>query len=373
MGGVLFDPYTERFGRLIAEYCLDLRPREHLLIRAGIPGLEGIRSLYKAAVERGAFPIVLFSDSVMSELFYRHAPRELLEFESPLELLIQERVEATARIISSDHTKPLTSADPEKLRLRSRAMRRLSEVFMRRDSEGSLKWVVTIYPTPADAQEAGFAPLEWREFIFKAMKLDRPDPVAEWRRFAEEQRRIRDALSKADELRLEGPGISLTVRVGGRTWIEDDGRNNMPGGEVFTAPHEDATEGTVAFDYPAVWRGIEVEGVKLVFKRGRVVEATAQKGEEHLRKLLDTDEGARVLGEFAFGLNYDITRHTKQILLDEKIGGTIHMALGAAYPRTGGKNQSSIHWDMVKDMKKATVKADGDTIYQNGNFLLDVI
>lgn len=370
---MLFDPLTERFGRLIAEYCLDLKPREHVLIRAGIPAIDGVRSIYKASVERGAYPIVQFTDSVMTEMFYRHAPRELLEFLSPIEEYIQEKVEALARVISSDHTKPLTSIDPEKMKTRSQTLRRLTDIFMRRDSEGSLKWVVTLYPTPAEAQEAGFSPLEWREFVFKAMKLHTPNPVEEWKRFAQEQRRIRDTLSKVDELHLTGPGIDLKVKVGGRTWIEDDGRNNMPGGEVFTAPHEDATEGTVEFDYPAVWRGIEVHRVRLRFKNGRVTHATAEKGEEHLRKLLETDPGASVLGEFAFGLNYDITRHTKQILFDEKIGGTIHMALGAAYPRTGGKNQSAIHWDMVKDMKKATVKADGDIIYQNGRFLKETL
>ncbi|MEM4498913.1 MAG: aminopeptidase, partial [Sulfolobales archaeon] len=175
------------------------------------------------------------------------------------------------------------------------------------------------------------------------------------------------------ELRFLGDGVDLTLRVDGRKWINDDGRKNMPGGEVYTAPIEDSAEGFIVFTYPAIWRGVEVEGVKLVFKHGVVVDATAVKGEQFLKKILSVDEGSRRIGEIAFGLNYGIDAFTKQILLDEKMGGTIHLALGSAYPTTGGTNKSAIHWDLIKDMRHGKVFADGDLIYSEGKFLSDVI
>jgi aminopeptidase len=195
--------------------------------------------------------------------------------------------------------------------------------------------------------------------------------VSAWVAQAKKQEKIVALLSKVDELHIVSDNTDLLVKVGERVWINDDGKNNMPGGEVFTAPHEDSIDGFITFEYPAIYRGYEVEGVKLVFKRGEVVEATATKGEEFLKKMLAVDEGARRVGEIAFGLNYDITRFTKEILFDEKIGGTIHVALGAAYLKTGGRNTSSIHWDMVKDMRRGRVYADKDLIYENGHFIKD--
>lgn len=204
------------------------------------------------------------------------------------------------------------------------------------------------------------------------MKLYEDDPVAAWVNQANTQQRIVDALSKVSELRIVGHDTDIVLRVDGRVWINDDRKNNMPG-EVFTGPHEDSVEGVIRFDFPAIWRGIEVRNARLVFRRGEVVEAEAELGNEFLKKMLETDEGARRVGEVAFGLNYDITRYTKEILFDEKIGGTIHMALGASYIKTGGTNKSSIHWDLIKDMKKGKVFADGELIYENGRFLMEVL
>ncbi|MEM1844866.1 MAG: aminopeptidase, partial [Ignisphaera sp.] len=165
----------------------------------------------------------------------------------------------------------------------------------------------------------------------------------------------------------------LVVKVGGRTWINDDGKNNMPGGEVFTAPHEDSAEGYITFTYPAIYGGVEVEGIRLRFRNGNVIDAYAMKGDEFLKKILEVDEGVKKIGELAFGLNYNINRFTKQILFDEKIGGTIHIALGSAYLRTGGRNVSAVHWDMIKDMRDGLVYADGDLVYKNGKFVIDDI
>ncbi len=362
-----------KFASLLTDYCVEVKKGDEVLITSGLEALGLAREIYRRVLERGGYPRFMLVDDVMTEMFYRYAAPEILEYLSPIDKVLYEKVDARITIMAPSHVKPLVGIDPERVKTRSRATRELTEIFMRRESEGSLRWVLTAYPTQAMAQEAGMSPLEWREFVFRAVKLYAEDPVAEWKRQAVFQERVVKALSKVDEVKLEGEGVNLLLKVGGRTWISDDGKNNMPGGEVFTAPHEDSAEGYIEFTYPAVWRGYEVEGVRLEFSRGLVVKATARKGEEFLKKMLETDEGARRIGEFAFGLNYDINRFTKEILFDEKIGGTIHLALGASYPRTGGVNKSSIHWDMIKDMRRGRVKADDDIIYENGRFLEEVL
>ncbi|MEB3780252.1 MAG: aminopeptidase [Desulfurococcales archaeon] len=357
------------FARLLVEYCTDVKVKDDVVISSSYEAFPLVREVYRYTVEKGGYPLVRIRDELLDEMFYRYAPQDLLMYLSPLEEAFMKEADVLISIISPTHTKPLISIDPERIKIRSMATRRLTEIFMERDGMGDLRWVVTAYPTRAFAQEAGMSIIEAEDFIYEALKLHTSDPVAEWRRQAEWQDKIVELLSKVSELRIESDNTMLSLNVHGRRWISDDGKKNMPGGEVFTGPHEDSIEGYITFEYPAVWRGIEIEGVKLEFKRGVVVKASALKGEEYLKALLETDEGARRVGEFAFGLNYDIKRHTKNVLFDEKIGGTMHMALGASYPVTGGTNKSSIHWDIVKDMRNARVYADGDLIYENGRFI----
>ncbi len=362
-----------RMAKLLVDYCTLVKSGDEVQINADLKSIELVKELYKMILERGGYPRVYFGDDYFTEAFYRYASEWALKHLSPIEKLAMEKSDVIITIKAPSHVKPLVSINPERLKARAIATREIIEIFMKRESEGSLRWVYTVYPTEAMAQEAGFTPIEWREFVFKSMKLYHEDPIREWRKQAEYQDKIVKLLSKIDELELKGEGVELRLKVSGRTWISDDGRNNMPGGEVFTGPQEDSVEGYIEFTYPAVWRGYEVEGVKLVFSKGVVIEAKARKGEEFLKKMLETDEGAKRVGEFAFGLNYDVTRFTKEVLFDEKIGGTIHLALGASYPKTGGVNKSSIHWDMVKDMRNCIVKGDGDVIYEKGRFIEDFL
>ncbi|MCD6235974.1 MAG: aminopeptidase [Thaumarchaeota archaeon] len=364
------DPRVSNLAKLLVEYSVSIRKGDEVLIRAGIDALPLVRELYREIVSRGGYPHLEINDGVLQEAFYRYATDDVLKHLSPIDEYIMEHVNATISIVSNNHTKPLIGIEPGKLRMRQAASAKLTEIFMRRQSTGDLRWTVSIYPTYALAQEAGMGPIEYEDFAYRACMVDKEDPVAEWRKQAENQEAVIKLLSKIDELRVVAGETDLTLKVGGRTWINDDGKHNMPGGEVFSAPVEDAVDGVVKFDYPAVWRGIEVEGVRFKFRRGEVVEVSAEKGEEKLKEIIRTDDGAKRLGEVAFGLNYNITRGTKQILFDEKIGGTMHMALGAAYPETGGKNKSAIHWDFVLDLKKGKVYGDGDLIYENGRFLL---
>ncbi|OYT51410.1 MAG: aminopeptidase [Desulfurococcales archaeon ex4484_204] len=362
-----------KFAKLLTDYCTKVKKLDEVLITSSFEAYPLIRELWRSVIERGAYPRLRLSDDVLTEIFYRYAPEELLKYLSEIDEYVAERVNVSITVVAPTHTKALVGIDPERIKVRSRALRKLTDIFMMRDSEGSLRWVVTAYPSRALAQEAGMSPIEFEDFVYRALKLYVDDPLNAWTKQAAMQERIASFLDRVSELRIVGEDTDIRMNVSGRKWINDDGRNNMPGGEVFSAPHEDSVEGYITFTYPAIWRGVEVEGVKLYFKKGVVVEAHALKGEEFLKKMLETDDGARKVGEVAFGLNYDIKRFTKQILFDEKIGGTIHLALGAAYPKTGGKNSSSIHWDMVKDMRKGKVFADGELVYVDGRFIEDVI
>ncbi|RLE59812.1 MAG: aminopeptidase [Thermoprotei archaeon] len=364
---------VRKLADLLVEYSLGVEPGWEVSFNATPEALPLAVEVMRAVSSRGAHLLVFMRDEVLTETYYRYATDELLKSVSKVDRFLMENLDAMISVVSSTHTKYLASIDPERLKISSMARRELTETFMKRSAEGSLKWVVSAYPTKALAQEANMSFMDYAEFVFRALKVDKPDPISEWKMQAEWQEKIANFLNKVSELRYEGPGLDLTVRVEGRRWINDDGKHNMPGGEVFTAPIEDSVEGVIEFTYPAVWRGKEVEGVRLVFKRGVVVEAKAVRGEEFLKKMLETDEGAKRVGELAFGLNYGVDRFTKSILFDEKIGGTIHLALGAAYPECGGENKSAIHWDMVRDMKGSRVYADGDLIYENGKFLEDVI
>jgi len=363
-----------KLAELITRYCIGVRKNDEVLITGGYVALPLIKELVRSIVVRGGYPIVMFSEEELEEVFMKYADKEVLTHVSPIEEFILEKIDARISILSSTHTKYLSSIDPERVKLRSSARRRLTEIFMRRDAEGNLRWCVAPYPTKALAQEAEMSLVDYMDFVYKACMVDREDPVKEWQEFTKYLNKIEDRiLSKADEIHVVAEDTDLRLKVGGRTWIVDDGKKNMPGGEIFTGPIEDSIEGTIRFTYPAIWRGIMVEDVRLKFKRGEVVDARASKGEEFLKKILEIDEGSKRVGEFAFGLNYNVTRFTKAILFDEKIGGTIHMALGAGYPITGSKNVSAIHWDMIKDMRKGKVYIDGDLVYENGKFLEGII
>jgi aminopeptidase len=370
----LIDSRVSRLAKLLVEYCIEARRGDEVVINAGVEAIPLVREVVRYLVENGAYPLLInLAEESITETFYKYAGRDVLEHVSVIEKELTEKINASINIISPSHTKALNTIDPEKIKIRSKARSEHTKIFMERSAKKELRWVVTAYPTKALAQEAGMSYLDYVDFVFNATYASEEDPVAKWREIAERQERIARFLDKVSELRYEGPGIDLYLRVDGRRWINDDGKYNMPGGEVFSAPVEDSVEGWVEFDYPAIWHGVEVEGVKLVFRKGVVIEAHARRGEEFLKKMLETDEGAKRLGEIAFGLNENITRFTREILFDEKLSRTIHMALGAAYPETGGRNVSAIHWDMIKDMRKHKVYADGDLIYANGEFLEEVL
>ena len=304
----------------------------------------------------------------------RRPHRPSLRYINPLSAREIETIDATIGIWADENTKSLTRVDPKKQAAVSQARRPIMKRFLERAAlkgKDKLRWTGTQFPCQSAAQDAERSLAEYEDFVYTAGLLDAPDPAALWRKFSDRQKKVADYLNKCREVRFRTPqGTDLTLGVRGRRWISCDGHENFPDGEVFTGPIEDATEGVVFYSFPAVHGGREAHDIRLKFKAGKVVDASASKGEDFLIQMLDQDKGARILGEIAIGTNYAIQEYTKNTLFDEKIGGTFHAAVGAAYPETGAKNDSGLHWDMVCDLRQGgTIEADGKVISRNGRFL----
>lgn len=365
------DPRIDKLADVIIDYSLAIKEGDLFTISSPPIAAPLVEALYIRALKKGAHPITTIGLASLPELYLTHASEEQLRWVSPVQRLLIEQADATFSILADTNTMALSNVDPEKQMLRSRATNALSATFMERAAAGALRWSLTLYPTEAYAQDAGMSLGDYENFVFGAGLLHEADPVAAWKKQGSEQQRLIDWLGGKDSVHIVGPDTDLTLSIKGRTWINADGERNFPDGEIFTGPVENSINGHIHFTYPANLGGREVEDVRLTFREGVVVQATAARGQDYLEKLLDTDAGARRVGEFAFGTNYGIHRFTKNTLFDEKIGGTIHMALGRAYPETGGTNESAIHTDIVCDLRNGgTVTVDGETFAKDGAFVV---
>lgn len=365
------DPRVEKLAQAIVEISAPVAKGDLVAIHGTTEADPLLRELYAACLRKGAHPHLFVELPEIGELYFRLASDEQLDYLSPLNRLLVEQFDCRITVRSPQNTRMLSAIPPERQARRSAAERPLQETFMRRQAARELKWSVTVYPTHAAAQDAEMSLHDYAEFVYRACKVDQPDPVAAWRELGRFQARLIDFLKGRSEIHIAAPGTDFTISVKDRLWINCDGENNFPDGEIFTGPVETSASGHVSFTYPAVREGREVEGVQLWFEQGRVVRATATKHEEYLHRMLDVDAGARYLGEFAFGTNYGIERFTRNTLFDEKIGGTFHMALGAGYPETGSVNSSAIHWDMVGDLRAGgEVRVDGEPFIRDGRFLI---
>jgi aminopeptidase len=267
------------------------------------------------------------------------------------------------------NTRALSRADPKRQARAQKARKPLMETSMRRAAAGDYRWALTLFPTHAYAGEAGMSLADYEDFYYQACLATDHDPVTAWQRQSDEVKRLTDWIQGKEEVRITAPGTDIRLGVAERTWIPCVGEHNIPDGEFFTGPVEDSVEGEVAFSFPATYGGREVAGVQLRFEGGKIVDAAAERGEEFLHEMLDSDEGARRLGELGIGTNYGIATGTKEILLDEKIGGTVHMAIGMSYPESGGSNDSAVHWDMVCDLRQGgVITVDGAELQRDGQF-----
>ena len=367
------DPRIDRLGRLIAEYSLELGEGDVLRIDGTELASHHMLALMRAALARGAHPYTNVTPNGLDELLVAEGSDEQLRFVSPIQWNEIERVDAVVRFWSDANTRAFTRADPERHALHLSTRRDVSRRLLERAAAGEARWCGTLVPTHAFAQDAGMSLSEFEDFVYGALHCaDGEDPVVYWRRRERELQEVAGGLAEVRELRITGPDTDLTVGGEGRRGRTASGRRNLPDGEVFTSPLETRTEGTIRFAVPSIHQGVEVEDVRLRFEDGRVVEFDAARGRDHLAAMLDTDDGARVLGEVAFGLNYEIDRFTRNILFDEKIGGTMHLALGAGFKQAGGGNSSALHWDMICDLREGgEVYADGELVWRSGAFLAE--
>ena len=359
------DERLKKLAWLLVDYSIGAGEGEQVVIYGGAAADPLIKEVYARLLEVGAIPIPQVSLPGMQELFFGHAREIHYEKTPPVVRALYEGADAFISIMAPQNTRALAAVDPQKQQALSKRDKALQEIVLGKD-----RWALTLFPTDALAQESEMSLSDYEQFVFEAMALSEDDPVRYWREKAEEQGRLIGRLEQADEIRIVGPETDLTLSIEGRKFLNGDGTHNMPCGEIFTGPVEDSVNGEIFFGIPAAVAGREVSGVRFRFEEGRVVEASAKKGEEYLNAMLDADEGSRYLGELGIGTNYGIPRATKNILFDEKLGGTVHLAIGRSYEKTGGKNESSVHWDLISDLRAGgELYANGELLQRNGKFL----
>jgi aminopeptidase len=365
------DPRVAKLADLLVNYSLELKPGQLVRLDGGTVAAPFVRELYRSALRAGAHPRTRVEVEGTDVIAVGEASDEQLTFVSEIDRFEIDHVDAIVTIWADRNTRALSQADPQRVSKKIAARRQLTNRFWERIDEGNAKWVGTRFPTDAHAQDAEMSLAEYEDFVYGACHVrGEEDPVAHWRAVSVELNERARELNTFTEFRVVGPDTDLRINVAGREWLAADGKLNMPDGEIFTSPVESATEGEIRFSFPAIFQGRGVEDVRLRFEGGRVVRAEAGNGNEFLQSLLDMDEGARILGEVAFGLNYEIDRFTRDILFDEKIGGTMHFALGSSFKKLGGRNESGLHWDMICDLRaNGEVYADGELVWKAGQFL----
>jgi aminopeptidase len=366
----MIDKRLEKFANILVHHSLGLKKNDLFEISGSYLAAPLIKEVYQQAVATGAHPFTHVGIDGLAEIYYRYSSENQLKYVSPVSKFEIEHIDASLSIISPENTRNMTNIDPKKQVISSVAHQQINKTFLDRAAKKELRWCATLYPTQASAQDAEMSLADYEEFVFDAAHVDAKDPIKYWRTIHTEQEKIRKLLDTKKKIHVLAKETDLHVSVAGRTWINCAGKENFPDGEVFTGPVENSAEGTISYSFPGSHGGREVDDIQLTFKKGLVIKATASKGEEFLRSMLAMDPGAKRLGEFAFGTNYGVKHYTKNTLFDEKIGGTIHLAVGSGYPETGSKNKSSLHWDMMCDLRKnGEVYADNELIYKNGRFL----
>lgn len=358
------DERLEKLARVLVDYSVEAGEGEQVLLAGGAPAEPLIKAVYARLLDVGAIPIPQVALPGIQELFFEHAQEIHYHKTPPAVYAVYDGVDAVITIMAPHNTRALANVDPSKQQALGRRDKALQDMVLAKD-----RWALTLFPTQALAQESEMGLEEYEEFVFGAMALNEDDPVRFWREKAGEQGRLIERLEKAREVRIVGQETDLTLSIEGRKFLNGDGKHNMPCGEIFTGPVEDSANGEIYFGVPVAVAGREVSGVRFRFESGQVVEASAEKGEEYLRSMLDADEGARYLGELGIGTNFGIPRATKNILFDEKLGGTVHLAIGRSYEKTGGKNDSSVHWDLICDLREGgELYADGELVQKDGRF-----
>jgi aminopeptidase len=363
------DPRVQNLAKVLVNYSVDVQPGQWMMVQTTQAAMPLATEVVRFIIMAGGHATLILDNEEIREIMLTDANEAQLDWVAPVEKMLIEQVDGVFNLRSPSNTRYLSGIDPLKQRRMAIARRDLQRLYFDRAAQGKLRWVVTLHPCNSLAQEADMSLADYEDFVYAATFADQPDPVAAWRKVHAEQQRLVEWLSGKKQVQVRGPHSDLTLSIEGRVFINASGQANMPDGEIFTGPVEDSAKGWIEFTYPAIHQGREVEGIRLEFDEGKVIQATARKNQEYLLTMLDSDPGARYLGEFAIGTNYQIQRFTKSLLFDEKIGGSLHMAVGAGYPETGSHNQSTIHWDMICDMHDdSEILVDGELFYRNGAF-----
>lgn len=365
------DPRAERLAKILVGYSTKVKEGETVAIdgQAGAEPL--LLAIYEEVLKAGANPLLNLSLNGQTAAFFKHASDDQLAWVSPVAEWMVDNVDVRIAVGASENTRELSAVPPERQTRRQRANGELMSKMMSRSASGALRWCYTLFPTNAYASEAEMSFADYEDFYYGACLADDDDPLTAWKRASAETERLAEWIQGHEEVHVTAPGTDIRLGIAGRTFIPCVGDHNMPDGEFFTGPIEDSVEGEVTFHLPAVIGGREVAGVRLRFESGKVVDAGAERGEEFLIELLDTDAGARRLGELGIGTNYAIDRGTREVLLDEKIGGTVHMAVGHSYPESGGVNESAVHTDLVCDLRLGgRIVVDGEDFQVDGKFVV---
>ena len=365
------DQRAHALAQILVRYSTKVKEGDVCVIQGSTTAEPLVQAVYEEVLRAGGLPIMQLTTEGAAAAFYDLATDEQLDWVPPTARWSVENADVRIAVMADANARELSRADPKKQARAQKARKALMETSMRRSAAGEYRWSLTLFPTHAYAGEAGMSLAQYEDFYYAACLATDAEPVTAWQRQSDEVRRLTDWIQGREEVRVTAPGTDVKLNVAGRTFIPCVGEHNMPDGEFFTGPVEDSVEGEVAFSFPATYGGREVSGVRLRFEEGRIVDAAAEQGEEFLVEMLDTDEGARRLGELGVGTNYGISTGTKEILLDEKIGGTVHMAIGMSYPETGGSNDSAVHWDMVLDLRQGgSIVVDGVELQRDGRFVV---
>ncbi|MGB7587368.1 MAG: aminopeptidase [Solirubrobacterales bacterium] len=365
------DPRAERLAKILVGYSTEVKRGEIVAIEGENAAAPLLLAVYEEVLKAGANPILNVSLEGQSALYYKQASDVQLDWISPTSEWLFDNVDVRIAIGASSNTRELSDIPPERQMRRQAATGELLGRAMERSATGEFRWCYTLFPTNAYASEAEMGLVDYEDFYYGACLADDDEPLTAWKRASAETVRLAGWIEGHEQVRVTAPGTDITLGISGRVFIPCDGRHNMPDGEFFTGPVEDSVEGEVTFHLPATIGGREVAGVRLRFESGRVVDASAERGEEFLIQLLDTDPGARRLGELGIGTNYAIDRGTREVLLDEKIGGTVHMAVGRSYPESGGVNESAVHTDLVCDLRRGgKIIVDGEDFQVDGKFVV---
>ena len=365
------DPRVWNLARILVEHSAAVGPGDNCMIEGPVASEPLARAVYERVLEVGGHPVVSLDLDHSAVSFFDRASDEQINWISPTARWAAEESDIRIRLMASLNTRELSQTDPARQTMRQKAMAPLMAAMMDRTASGEHRWALTIYPTDAYASGAGMSLAAYEDFYYRACLADRDDPVAAWRQASEETRRLAEWIEGREEIHITGPGTDLRLGIAGRRFLAADGRHNMPDGEFFTGPIEDSAEGEITYHLPATYAGREVAGVRFRFEGGKVVDASAERGEEFLIEMLDTDPGARRLGELGIGTNYGISEGTGEILLDEKIGGTVHLAIGRSYPDSGSQNRSAIHWDLICDLRRGgRVDVDGEPFLVDGRYVV---